>query len=439
MSTTKSFASISTLRSSIQRDIEAYELPFERHDVNKTFFEPNNDTFEAIVLQEGKPQKILIPAANMYPFLFRGQTKDFGKCLPSLYREKDKQSAAHLFLERLREVEFTELIKKHPVVKGFFNRHHFSVDYTGLVQHYGLKTDILDLTNNLDVALFFAMCPYDSSNDQYTYHDDGKTHTAIVYVVPPTIYESYSFDSFLKSKITTIGLQPFKRPGAQQGFALHLPDGEQLRAYKYEFQFACEDSKKYFNQFKQGEALWIKDELISKAKSISQMQAFSYDIFKKTFAQYRPKEHSKTSIKKELEAIGVEILIKGDSTHFTEEEITSIKNDWNTKNKQQIQKQIIRINWFDDDDCTIDPVTKQKTINLERRHLYRNLKMLGETEMVRLVQAAQFCTEGEYVDYNPPKAESKKAHRSTNWERMGGYTADAKGKNYLEDEDLELK
>ena len=57
--------------------------------------------------------------------------------------------------------------------------------------------------------------------------------------------------------------------------------------------------------------------------------------------------------------------------------------------------------------------------------------MLGETEMLRLVQAAQCCTEREYVDYNPPQ----KAHRSTDWERMGGYTADAKSKNYLEDED----
>lgn len=90
----------------------------------------------------------------MYPFLFRGQTKDFGKCLPSLYREEDKQTAPYLFLERLREVEFTELIKKHPVVKGFFDRHHFTVDFIGLAQHYGLKTDVLDLTNDLDVALF---------------------------------------------------------------------------------------------------------------------------------------------------------------------------------------------------------------------------------------------------------------------------------------------
>ena len=119
MSTTKLFASIPALRSSIQKDIETYELPIEKNDVNKAFFEPNNDTFEAVCIQEGNPQKILIPAANMYPFLFRGQTKDFGKCLPSLYREEDKQTAPYLFLERLREVEFTELIKNILSSKDF--------------------------------------------------------------------------------------------------------------------------------------------------------------------------------------------------------------------------------------------------------------------------------------------------------------------------------
>ena len=66
------------------------------------------------------------------------------------------------------------------------------------------------------------------------------------------------------------------------------------------------------------------------------------------------------------------------------------------------------------------------------RHIPLQNSLLGETEMLRLVQAAQCCTEREYVDYNPPQ----KAHRSTDWERMGGYTADAKSKNYLEDEDL---
>ena len=78
--------------------------------------------------------------------------------MPSfLYREEDKQTAPYLFLERLREVEFTELIKNILSSKDF-RPAPFTVDFIGLAQHYGLKTDVLDLTNDLDVALFFAMC-----------------------------------------------------------------------------------------------------------------------------------------------------------------------------------------------------------------------------------------------------------------------------------------
>lgn len=92
MSTTKLFASIPALRSSIQKDIETYELPIEKNDVNKAFFEPNNDTFEAVCIQEGNPQKILIPAANMYPFLFRGRQRILANAfLPYIGRKINKR------------------------------------------------------------------------------------------------------------------------------------------------------------------------------------------------------------------------------------------------------------------------------------------------------------------------------------------------------------
>jgi len=62
-------------------------------------------------------------------------------------------------------------------------------------------------------------------------------------------------------------------------------------------------------------------------------------------------------------------------------------------------------------------------VNLDKRHLYRNLKMLGELEMIRLVQAAQFCTGGEYVDYNPKKKfilsrSEKKKRQKPNLKKM---------------------
>ena len=43
------------------------------------------------------------------------------------------------------------------------------------------------------------------------------------------------------------------------------------------------------------------------------------------------------------------------------------------------------------------------------------------------------------LDNGSKKKEEKKTHRETDWERMGGYSADAKGKSYLEDTDMVLK
>lgn len=57
----------------------------------------------------------------------------------------------------------------------FFKRHQFVVNEEGLAQHYGLRTEILDLTSNLDVAIFFAICKYNSKTDIYDYfREDGK-------------------------------------------------------------------------------------------------------------------------------------------------------------------------------------------------------------------------------------------------------------------------
>ena len=82
-----------------------------------------------------------------------------------MYRRR--KTPGEIFEQRLKCAEFQLMAEELPAVQ-YFRQQKFSIDYLGLAQHYGLQTDILDLTVDPDIALFFAMCDYDPRNDRYT-------------------------------------------------------------------------------------------------------------------------------------------------------------------------------------------------------------------------------------------------------------------------------
>ena len=115
-------------------------------------FLPPANRFEKVRSRTGK--YVLIPTSLDTAFLFRGQRKIWHKCLPTLYRTELTED--DYIIERLRTIELINVLKSYPQVKDF-ERQNIKVDFLGLAQHYGMKTEVLDLTNSLDVALFFAM------------------------------------------------------------------------------------------------------------------------------------------------------------------------------------------------------------------------------------------------------------------------------------------
>ena len=213
-----------------------WQLPFEKTDMGRDLFSPDYSKFEA-VLDESNHIR-LIPVDLSYAYLFRGQTKEYKPCLPTIYREIRGRTpdAVDIFIERMRINVFKHLIMSHPVVNGFFIPHHFYIDILGLAQHYGLKTNVLDLTTDIDVAMFFAMCPYNSETDSYLYYTGQDEHIGIIYLVQPFSTCPGSCE-ILFDKISPIGLQVFDRPGRQKGFAYHMAEGEDLFAVKYSFKY----------------------------------------------------------------------------------------------------------------------------------------------------------------------------------------------------------
>lgn len=158
---------------------------------------------------------------------YRGQTKHHTPCYPSLYRDlSDKEQ----FVERLKLCEFELLLRKYPstwlfedginytLSNGSIEHHSLNVDVEPLAQHYGIKTEYLDVTVDKWVAAFFACCDYATKgpkeHDVYEGHEQNDVGVFYVYQAEP----DYAPDSPFRP----LGLQPLSRPVLQAGYVKKL-------------------------------------------------------------------------------------------------------------------------------------------------------------------------------------------------------------------------
>lgn len=416
------------LKAAFEKSLREWLFPFERSDINQETFLPDRDTFE--VVDFGGGEKRLFPAEYQYPYFFRGQGRTYDPCLPSIYRPVGGKEPddVDVFTDRMRVVEFTHLIDSHPVVRGFFKRHGYHVDYTGLAQHYGLRTDMLDITTDIDVALFFAMCPYDKRNDRYSYHDDEEDHEGVIYLLMPFYNDFKPYDAF--EKIVPIGLQIFDRPGRQKGFAYRLDKGETLYARMYRFKFTSQDSLDYFKRYQEGDYLWCKDILVEKAAAIAVKHRFAYSVFKRAFDQYPVKGYSKTRLKAELAKRSIDVDNKADVAEFTCAETDGFIKEWYETKNHVLRKLITRKRWV------LSEKEEDGVRASGKWFHYRNREMLWVEHCLRVMMCADaVCPEGSVLVGNAPAFENPK---DGNWRRYDARFFDAIASPFLSEEDMKL-
>ena len=97
--------------------------------------------------------------------LYRGQNAIYEPCKPSLYR--GEQTKERLFERSLQLADFKSILQENPQVKDL-EEDGLIVNYEALAQHYGIATNMMDMTNSPLVAAFFATTRYDASTDTYS-------------------------------------------------------------------------------------------------------------------------------------------------------------------------------------------------------------------------------------------------------------------------------
>ena len=243
--------------------------------------------FESIMMPDGRCR--LYPIGLVPQRYYRGQSDKLeGKaCVPSLYRGL---TDSQIFYERLCLMELEILLSDYPLTAIYLDGVEYNapdgrrplplmVDVTALGQHYGIKTDVLDVTTDKWVAAFFASTKY--NNGKYSpFTGEGE---GVIYV-----YNHMPSFSCKEERLSAVGQQPFSRPGLQAGLVYQMLPGEDFnrKAQRIVFKQDPKISELIFNYSNRSKRLFPLEILEGKVKSIRQSKVHSRQALEMTKERY---------------------------------------------------------------------------------------------------------------------------------------------------------
>ncbi|WP_455635008.1 FRG domain-containing protein, partial [Parabacteroides sp.] len=298
--------------------------------------------FETMVMPDGKTS--LVPCNLAFNDYYRGQSSYYEDCYPSLYRKG--MTPAMQFVERVKYEEFKLLISEYPITKifsgglyvnypdGSSDSVSLNIDSLALAQHYGIKTELIDVTVDKFVAAFFSST---------TCKDDIYTPITTPQQEPGVFYHYAEIPlSGISSKLRAVGLQPFSRPGEQAGFVVEMLPKENFNKIVRQvipFQHDPEIAEFIFNYTNRSVKLFPKSILKEKADDIKSSDKFSRAAFDAACGEFYSDVDRSICLQyiKECKISIVDSPI----VSFTEDEKQECLKQWENKGFQDTQRKII--------------------------------------------------------------------------------------------------
>jgi len=125
-----------------------------------------------------------------YEIFYRGHENTDYQLVPNLLRNnstKNQNGQAVKDIVNNEHLAFRDIVEKQP---SEFAQCNSAIEYLVKMQHFGLKTRLLDITSNALIALYFA-CTSSSNSTK----DKNKTGQVIVFKLPKHIIKHYDSDT----------------------------------------------------------------------------------------------------------------------------------------------------------------------------------------------------------------------------------------------------
>lgn len=251
--------------------------------------------------------------------LYRGQSAIYEPCKASLYR--GQWSKLKKFERLLQLADFKKMLQANPQVKDLKDN-GLIVNYEALAQHYGIATNMMDMTNSPLVASFFATTQYDAISDSYSpilnYISMG-----IIYFSPMGDLSCFSS----RNRIWPIGQEALKRPGEQRAFAMIMEENSNFEMLSFKFWHNREASLKVWELTQGGRILFPYDPMAEKVRIMKKYRIYSMQSLEHVYAENNTFADSLDNAKTMLETAGC-AFIDHLPFAYTKEEIVCITEEY---------------------------------------------------------------------------------------------------------------
>ncbi|NCD04917.1 MAG: FRG domain-containing protein [Spirochaetia bacterium] len=253
---------------------------------------------------------IAYPGSPFNSDYFRGEHELYKHCYASIYRNNTNITKnLQLIIDKIKLLDFKDTLLTIPKIQEALQQNRL-IDFNALAQHYGLRTEYVDLTTELLISVFFATHSYNEG----IYSPVGEKYGIIRHhIISP-----------FSNIIEEFGEQPFKRPGFQAAFAKKLNEEEDFNQlnfsnrkyiFKQNINYSSIINKLFFNH-KNECILFPKEEITDFSNEVKNSKQLS----EKNFIKYCKENHFDLDKTKSLiNSIGF-IVSKNHPYSFTPEE-----------------------------------------------------------------------------------------------------------------------